>query len=81
LHSCATAASGEAGRGITQQVVGTQSTGDHGAHPLAGAEVGAASKDFVKGKEEVGGGAPSVPVVTPVTGQTAPPQQGIVYLE
>uniref|UniRef100_A0A915AP14 MSP domain-containing protein n=1 Tax=Parascaris univalens TaxID=6257 RepID=A0A915AP14_PARUN len=69
------AASGEAGRGITEQVVGTQSTGDHGAHPLAGAEVGAASKDFVKGKEEVGGGAPSVPVVTPVTGQTAPPQQ------
>uniref|UniRef100_A0A9J2Q2P8 MSP domain-containing protein n=1 Tax=Ascaris lumbricoides TaxID=6252 RepID=A0A9J2Q2P8_ASCLU len=69
------AAGGEAGHGITEQVVGTQSTEDHDAHPLAGAEVGAASKDVAKGKEEVGGGAVCVPTALPVTGQIAPPQQ------
>lgn len=43
--------------------------------------MGAASKDVAKGKEEVGGGAVCVPTALPVTGQIAPPQQGMVYLE
>lgn len=42
----ATAAGGEAGHGITEQVVGTQSTEDHDAHPLAGAEGNFWTKHF-----------------------------------